>query len=326
MTRILFVELLGGIGDLLLALPAIHALAHTHAPAHMTVLTFAPGGELLRADPHVQRVVHANGSARSAVAAVLGEGFDLAVSDTCYDDIPALLRERGPAQVVTNLWRNPPPDERIDLRFLRLLAADGLVDPPLACLPPRLYLTAEEIAAGHGWLAGLARPVVLVVAEAGMPIKQWPIDRWRGLREALGGFGIAAITGAHPSLATAAAGDAGLVLPRLPLREVAAVAAAADACVAADTGLARVAAAAGTPTVCLFGPTVSGRFGLREAGPVANRNLDSPLPCLVRHPLNMTEQSCWYSGRCVYEDRASCMEDISVPTVAAAVCSLLEAI
>lgn len=46
--RILFIELLGGIGDLVIALPAIHAVARSHPKAHLTVLTFAPGGEFDR--------------------------------------------------------------------------------------------------------------------------------------------------------------------------------------------------------------------------------------------------------------------------------------
>jgi len=328
MTRILFVELLGGIGDLLLGLPAIHALARTHTPAHTTVLTFPPAGELLDADPHVQQVVHAKGSARSAVAAVLDGTFDLVVSTTCYDGIPALLHARGGARVVTNLWRDPPPDELIDLRFLRLLVADGLVAPAFERLPLRAYLTAEELAAGRQRLSAVARPAVLFVPEAGLSIKQWPLGRWQELREVLGGIGTVALTGANPALAAAAGGGTGLVLPWLPLREVAAVAAAADVCVAVDTGIARLASAVRTPTVCLFGPTVSGRFGLREDGDdsaVHNRNLDSPLPCEVRNPRNMTEQSCWYSGQCVVDDHASCMDDIPVTTVAAAVRSLLEA-
>ena len=40
---ILFVELLGGIGDVLIALPAIQALARSHPDAKLAVLTFAPG-------------------------------------------------------------------------------------------------------------------------------------------------------------------------------------------------------------------------------------------------------------------------------------------
>jgi ADP-heptose:LPS heptosyltransferase len=42
---ILFVELLGGLGDVLISLQAIQALARSHLEARLTVLTFRPGGE-----------------------------------------------------------------------------------------------------------------------------------------------------------------------------------------------------------------------------------------------------------------------------------------
>ena len=55
--RILVVELLGGFGDVLLVLPAVHALARSHPDAALTVLTFTPGDLLLAHDPLVTRVV-----------------------------------------------------------------------------------------------------------------------------------------------------------------------------------------------------------------------------------------------------------------------------
>ena len=57
MREILFVELLGGLGDVLIALPAIQALARSHPEAGLTVLTFPPGGELLEQDPLIHWVV-----------------------------------------------------------------------------------------------------------------------------------------------------------------------------------------------------------------------------------------------------------------------------
>src|SRR5829696_10225070 len=56
--EILFVELLGGLGDVLISLQAIQALARSHPEARLTVLTFPPGGELLEGDPSVHEVVH----------------------------------------------------------------------------------------------------------------------------------------------------------------------------------------------------------------------------------------------------------------------------
>ena len=40
-------------GDVLLVLPAVHALARSHPGAEVTVLTFAPGDVLLAHDPLV---------------------------------------------------------------------------------------------------------------------------------------------------------------------------------------------------------------------------------------------------------------------------------
>jgi len=59
MNRILFIELLGGLGDVLIALPAIQALAATYPQAQMTVLTFAPGDVLLHHHPSIHRVLQA---------------------------------------------------------------------------------------------------------------------------------------------------------------------------------------------------------------------------------------------------------------------------
>jgi len=94
MKTILFIELLGGLGDVLIALPAIQALAAAHPQAQMTVLTFAPGDELLRHHPLIYRVLRAQrGQARAAVMAALREAYDLVVTDTTYDGIGELVQQ-----------------------------------------------------------------------------------------------------------------------------------------------------------------------------------------------------------------------------------------
>ena len=144
--RILVVELLGGFGDVLLVLPAVHALARSHPDAELTVLTFTPGDVLLAHDPLVARVVatsdHTDGVPRRVVEAELdaaeaaGRPYDLVVTTTTYDGIGDLCAARAP-RAVTNLWRNPPADERIDRRFLRLLVADGAGGPRVRRRTPR---------------------------------------------------------------------------------------------------------------------------------------------------------------------------------------------
>src|SRR5918995_2061188 len=90
--EILFVELLGGLGDVLTSLAAVQALARSYPKARLTVLTFPPGGELLEGDPSVHEVVHTPKPdptrphrAREAVEELLARGgWDLVVSDTSY--------------------------------------------------------------------------------------------------------------------------------------------------------------------------------------------------------------------------------------------------
>src|SRR6185312_6000245 len=125
---ILAVDLLGGIGDLVMLLPSIHALARRHPRAAVRVLTHAPGSVLLAADPAVVEVRTAEkGDERAAVVAELERRrFDLVVSTTRYDGIPAEI-ERRVLRSVTDLWRRPPPDELVSRRYLRLRAA---ADPP----------------------------------------------------------------------------------------------------------------------------------------------------------------------------------------------------
>jgi ADP-heptose:LPS heptosyltransferase len=57
MQKILFIELLGGLGDVLIALPVIQALGASHPQAQMTVLTFSPGDVLLCHHPLVHRLL-----------------------------------------------------------------------------------------------------------------------------------------------------------------------------------------------------------------------------------------------------------------------------
>jgi len=323
---VLFVELLGGFGDLLLALPAVHAVARSHPDARITVLTFAPGDQLLAADPFVDEVVVAApgppAQQAAAVGALAARGFDLAVTDTRYGDIPAVLAASGAGRVVDDLWRGPPPDERIDLRFLSLLAADGVIDQSLRGLTPAVHLTDAELAAGRE-RAGTGPAPVLLVPEAGMAIKEWGADRFRALAGELAAAGrpVLVTAGRRPDLAVAvAAGRPGVTaLPPLPLRDLAAVAAASAACVAGDTGPARLATAVGTPTVALYGPSWAGRFGLRDR----HVSLQAALPCPVRRPADMTAQTCWYSGTCTLPGHTTCLDTLSVADVLAALTPLL---
>ena len=333
--EILFVELLGGLGDVLTSLAAVQALARSYPDARLTVLTFPPGGALLEDDPLIHEVVYAPNpdptrphSVREAVERLLARSnWDLVVSDTSYDGIDGLIRNCGAPITVDNLWRSPPPDERVDGRFLRILSEEGLIRP-VAISPARLHLTPEERSVAAEELTGLRRPLVFLLPDAGMEVKRWPEERWGSLGRALReryGVDLVVPVGSDPAQAervTRLVGERVRVWPRGTLRELAAALSFADLAVGADTGPARIAAALGVPTVTLFGPSWHGRYGQAPPHP----NLQGYPVCPQRDISNFTEQPCWYAGECTLEERSwrTCLEDISAEHVLSAATPFLE--
>jgi ADP-heptose:LPS heptosyltransferase len=331
---ILFVELLGGLGDVLIALGAIQALARSHPESRLTILTFPPGGELLERDPLIHEVVYAPRPdpahprrAREAVEKLLAlKRWDLVVSDTFYDDIDGLISSSGARRTVTNLWRTPPPDERVGERFLRLLLAEGLIEPGVVS-PPWLRLTSEERSAATEQLAGARRPLVFLIPDAGMEVKRWPEESWGSLGRTLRdrhGADVLVPIGSDPEQATRVARLVGgrRVWPRGTLRQFAAALSCADLAVGADTGPVRIAAALGVPTVTLFGPSWHGRYGQ----PPPHINLQGHPDCPQRIVSDFTRQPCWYQGTCTLGDRPwlTCLEDISPEDVLAVAAPFLE--
>lgn len=331
--KILFVELLGGLGDVVIALPAIHALALSNPMAEVTVVTLAPGADLLRADPLVRRVCLAERGSpanpdlpRRALEALLAqEHFDLIVSDTTYAGIADLLETSG-ARVVSNLWRNPPPDQRIEERFLHILVDEGLIPPWARTMRPHLSL---DLGARLWAALQFTRPErrVLLHPHAGMPIKAWPEERLVALGQALyDRHALQAMipegVGAEASMArrvAAAVGHGASVLRAGSLPQLAAAAVYADLAIGADTGPLRIAAAVGVPTITLFGPSWHGRYGERPP----HVNLQGYPECPRRIAADFTRQDCWWAGRCPLRAWQTCLEDITVADVVGAAHSLL---
>ena len=282
--RILVIELLGGIGDLVMLLPAIHALGRRHAGASLVVLTENPGAELLRTDPWVTEVTTST-DVRGELARV---DPDLVVSTSMHSGIPGLVAAHG-CRAVTDLWRHPPADRRVPLRYLDILRSEGLIG--VAHVPARVHLTPDELARGREVVGDAGRPVVLV-RESGMAVKRWPyFDQ---------------LAQAVPVLE----------LPAMSLRELAAcfaaVAAADGVVVGGDTGPVRLAEAMGARVVGLFGPTTVDRYGY------GGENIQGLPECPHRRPLAITEQVCWWDARCpLAEDGPACMAAISVDAVLA---------
>jgi heptosyltransferase-2 len=128
---------------------------------------------------------------------------------------------------------------------------------------PELKVPPHEVQtwlAGHR-LAGESRPTVALSPGAVGAGKAWPVDHYAKLAKALaiGGASIWILGGpSETPLAkkiAAAAGDRARDLTGSDLRNAILALAAADISVTNDSGLMHVAAAIGTPTVAIFGPT-----------------------------------------------------------------------
>jgi ADP-heptose:LPS heptosyltransferase len=168
-------------------------------------------------------------------------------------------------------------------RLAHLAALLG-VDPP----PLPVTWTAPEDNARAAALLPEGRPWLVLGPTANWHRKVWPADRFAELAlrltapdGALPGAGIAILGGPgdqERSMATpvlTALPQALDLVGKLDLPEVAAVLARAAIFIGNDSGLMHLAAAAGVPTLGLFGPTPSDEYG--PAGPKAQAVLaDGP--------------------------------------------------
>lgn len=205
----------------------------------------------LRAE-HYDVVIDAQGLLKSAwltryvSAPVAGFGKKYArepLASHFYDRCYAVPREQHAVERVRQLFAQalgyPLPDE---------IGSYGLNK---SCFAPR---TGE-------------RPYLLFLHGTTWPSKHWPEPYWRALAEALSslGWAIRLPWGTELEKERAVRIASGLkgvsLLPRLNLAGMAEVLAAAQACVAVDTGLGHLAAALDVPTVSLYGPTLPGRVG-----------------------------------------------------------------
>lgn len=141
----------------------------------------------------------------------------------------------------------------------------ALALPAYAKLPedwplPRLEVPPDEV---ERWRArhdlASERPVVALAPGAVGPSKRWPIERYGALASRLGGRAQVWIVGgpAEKELAQTLLGAGAHVrdLTGHDLRNAIMALAAADAAVSNDSGLLHVAAALGTPSIGVFGPT-----------------------------------------------------------------------
>jgi ADP-heptose:LPS heptosyltransferase len=292
---------LDSMGDVLLAGPAVRAVAET--AAHVTLLVARGQRETAELLPGCDAVLEftapwvvldpppVDPAAVQALVASLAAGrFDAALVLTSYHQSPLplalLLRMAGVGWVgaasedypgsLLDLRHRPVEGLPESERALQLARAAGFGSPDssarLAVAGP---LPDPRPLAGPG-------PYVVLHPGAAVSARAVPAPHARSLVDGLVGAGHRVVVTGGPGdralTAHAAGGGARDLGGRLTLRELAAVLAGARAVVAVNTGPAHLAAAVGTPVVSLFAPVVAASAWAPYGVPVALLG-DQDAPC-----------------------------------------------
>ncbi|TVR84250.1 MAG: glycosyltransferase family 9 protein [Rhodospirillales bacterium] len=247
------------IGDVVLSSGLLQWLCSTYPHARLTVACGPLVTSLFEAHPQVDRVI-AVSKRRFA-----GHWYKLwsDVVGRRWDKVVDLRRSLLPWMVRANA-RHSIPHPRPGQHRVRLIAATLGLDPPPS---PCIWISADDQARAAEILAGGDGPMLAVAPTANWAGKIWPAERFAELVRRLTGPN-GRLAGARIFVTAGPTEEAmarpfldGVPADRLIARiglELPAVAAVFQRCrlfVGNDSGLMHLAAAAGTPTVGLFGPT-----------------------------------------------------------------------
>jgi ADP-heptose:LPS heptosyltransferase len=247
------------IGDAVLSTGLLSYLIETHRGARLTIATGPLPAPLFRSVPGLRRVVVVDKWAWSLhwaalYAAVAARRWDLVVD--LRGSALAWLLWAGARKVMA---KGDPNEHRV-----RQLGRLFDLDPPPS---PRLWTAPSHDRAALA-LIPAGGPVVAIGPAANWRGKVWRAERFAALAERLvaadgvwPGARVAVLAAGHeraqaaPMLAAIPAGSAIDLVGRVDLPTAAAVLRRCALFIGNDTGLMHLAAAAGTPTLGLFGPS-----------------------------------------------------------------------
>jgi heptosyltransferase-2/heptosyltransferase-3 len=279
------------LGDALMATPVLRALRSVFPDAALDVAVSPWAAPAFEGHPAVHRLIpypmQPNLGQIARLARKLArERYDCALGLDRSAYVGALMwMSRIPLRAgLATGWRTffythpvaPTPAQHETETYLAVSRTLGVPERGLA---PEYVVAHDVREAMRARLAGFSRPLVVIhpggAVNPGSRLlaKRWPPERFARLADALATeFGATVIlTGATNDEDTVAAVCQAVRSPhvvrldRLSWRELAALLALADLFVGNDTGAGHLAAAVGTPTVSIFGPTNPARY--RPLGP-----------------------------------------------------------
>jgi ADP-heptose:LPS heptosyltransferase len=282
-----------GIGDLLVAVPALRGLRRAFPRHRVTLAAPASLADLVALTGTVDHLLptpglgalHWSGPGPAVAVNLHGAGPE-STADLVATRPARVFAHQHEAfpQLAGPSWVEDQPAAR---RWCRLLAWYGIDADP------------TDLSIARPAVPSTAPGAVVVHPGAAFGARRWPADRFAEVARRLGEAGHRVVvtgSGAERALAERVAAGAGLadqavLAGRLDLTELAALVAEAALLVSNDTGIGHLATAYGTPSVLLFGPTAPAGWGPpadREqhrvlwAGEVGDPFTHEPAPGLLR--------------------------------------------
>ncbi len=266
----------GALGDLIVTLPTFSAIRHHFPDAHIEIMGYTTFLEITKGRFYadvVSRFDHADNALLFVHNAELPpslikkfEGVDLVFSFVSDKEqvFAHNLRKAGVKHII---HREPLPacSENIHITDYLLKSLDSL---GLTCqsIIPKVFLNNADLCFGEKFIKDAAvdssKPLIAIHPGSGSRQKCWPVERFAALMfrlssdmdarflVTLGPADDKIIEELHLKI-----GDTFITANQLPLPHLAAIIAKCSLFIGNDSGVTHLAAAAGTPTIALFGPT-----------------------------------------------------------------------
>jgi ADP-heptose:LPS heptosyltransferase len=257
MKRILFITHTR-IGDAVLSSALLAELTRRHPDARFTVACGPGPAGLFQAHPQLERLI----VMRKRKRAGHWRSLWLQVAARRWYLVVDMRRSAMPWLVWTRDRATPPRNQGNEHRLVTMARTLSLDSPP----QPAVWTSADDQRRADA-LLGHRRPRIVLAPTANWPAKVWPAENFAALVDRLTGpdgplpgaqvvvtGGLGEEAQAQP-VADAVPSERLVSAVGLDLGATAAVFQRCDLFVGNDSGLMHLAAAAGTPTVGLFGPT-----------------------------------------------------------------------
>jgi ADP-heptose:LPS heptosyltransferase len=323
-----------GIGDVVMELPALHALRQVCGAAHVTALGASPALQLLEGDWRVDRLAsvhrwgltHWGDTGSEAIHRDIArwleeEGFELFLDPShAVNAVRDVIWSVGGAILDTGGGMHEPMLEKGfgGDRAIKSAVRGGWGLPVPRSLLPELSLLPQERSFARSSLSGrlLERsPLIACSPVASSPLKRWPLAKLaRVMDDLLEESGGRALLLCGPQKMSAESFLGSMrhrnrvkVVGSLHLRLIGAMLARTSLFVCNDTGLMHLAAAVSTTSLALFGPT-SPRVYRPPASRTVTIDRDAD-GCPLRRVETFGPSECLVRGECSVKG-AGCIAEI----------------